>query len=601
MVQIDSEKKLKARDRLKEFAASKLSIPEFDKLPVDEKSVVLINFYINEIHNKTKTLIDEQDFEDGLVDGKGDLNIDFIHKDDGLVTIIQSKYRATAKNEDSADILYFQNIINKLIDNKSKPNKKLNEILPNIDLNNDNFRLIYLTFGKIEGEALIQAQSEPIYNPAIPDISDRVSYDYLDENMLNIEVRNAISISAGISEETYVIHAFKSSGLGKQIMEVDIANRKQVVMAVEATQLINLYKHNNFRDKIFNLNIRNFIGSTLQNKNIAKTIVDNSNNFFYFNNGISCLSRGLEINHEAGHVTVKGLQIINGAQTVKSLIKNEGKWKESIPKILMRITSIDKTYGEERGFTDAITRFNNSQNVVKVSDFRSNDSVQIDLQEKFNKLDLIGTSKKVSYQRKRTDEVKRGHELIKFEEFCKTIYSFLFDPIRFASNSTYLYDDKLDGGYVKIFGENGIVWDGIRDDIFKEYAAIWWLVKGFDERISLDKKNEKNKTNQNSLQTKWLIVYAARCLLERYFDSPTSEINKHYRTHWKIGEGQIGNWYLILYELAKQSVVYLYKDAAKREGFIHRNWLRSSDTVENLRNYCLEAPISQLKSAPSKD
>ena len=66
MLQTDSEKKLKARERLKEFAASRLSIPEFDRLPADEKSVVLINFYINEIHNKTRTLIDEQDFADGL-------------------------------------------------------------------------------------------------------------------------------------------------------------------------------------------------------------------------------------------------------------------------------------------------------------------------------------------------------------------------------------------------------------------------------------------------------------------------------------------------------------------------------------------------------
>ena len=58
------------------------------------------------------------------------------------------------------------------------------------------------------------------------------------------------------------------------------------------------------------------------------------------------------------------------------------------------------------------------QNVVKISDFRSNDAIQIDIQKKFASINLPGTTKNVTYLRKRTDEVgKRTNEIIKKELF----------------------------------------------------------------------------------------------------------------------------------------------------------------------------------------
>jgi len=71
-----------------------------------------------------------------------------------------------------------------------------------------------------------------------------------------------------------------------------------------------------------------------------------------------------------------------------------------------------------------------------------------------------------------------------------------------------------------------------------------------------------------------------------------------------MGEGAIGKWYQELYNQAKGSVIYLYLEAEKNKektGFLHRNWLRSNATAEQIKNYCQNAPIQALTIPPSKN
>ena len=71
-----------------------------------------------------------------------------------------------------------------------------------------------------------------------------------------------------------------------------------------------------------------------------------------------------------------------------------------------------------------------------------------------------------------------------------------------------------------------------------------------------------------------------------------------------MGEGAIGKWYQELYSQAKGSVIYLYLEAEKNKektGFLHRNWLRSGATAEQIKNYCHNAPIQALITPPSRN
>jgi hypothetical protein len=61
--------------------------------------------------------------------------------------------------------------------------------------------------------------------------------------------------------------------------------------------------------------IRNYIGDTATNKAIRKTAVENPQEFFFFNNGISALAENVEP-HETDKriLRCKNLSIVNGAQ-----------------------------------------------------------------------------------------------------------------------------------------------------------------------------------------------------------------------------------------------------------------------------------------------
>ena len=156
--------------------------------------------------------------------------------------------------------------------------------------------------------------------------------------------------------------------------------------------------------------------------------------FFLFNNGISCLCTSLKDHKD--RIEVTGLQVINGAQTVKALVNvarasrsTPPEWNEMPPIVLVRITEIPGGYGQAGQMRESITQFNNTQNVIKVSDFRSNDPVQMGLKEQFSKIRYRG--KQVDYQPKRTDRSVRNAEVVRLEEFAKTVYAFLEDPNRF--------------------------------------------------------------------------------------------------------------------------------------------------------------------------
>ena len=94
----ETTKKAKSREAYREYAERALGISVESAID-KQRSKMLVNFYIQEIHNALRNEIDEDEVEEGLVDNSGDLGIDFIHKDDGQVLIIQSKYRGKKKAE----------------------------------------------------------------------------------------------------------------------------------------------------------------------------------------------------------------------------------------------------------------------------------------------------------------------------------------------------------------------------------------------------------------------------------------------------------------------------------------------------------------------
>jgi hypothetical protein len=174
--------------------------------------------------------------------------------------------------------------------------------------------------------------------------------------------------------------------------------RRTIVAVVKANTLINLYRKE--RERIFAVNIRSFLGRKGINKDIVSTAQNLPDKFFYFNNGVSAICTAIELDEKTGHFRGENFQVINGAQTIGAL--KSAKEVSSDTEVLLRITE-GESVKTEKGFNADVIRFNNTQNIIKSSDFRSNDPIQVWLEKRFSNLRPRGAQeKRFAYVRKRT-------------------------------------------------------------------------------------------------------------------------------------------------------------------------------------------------------
>jgi hypothetical protein len=579
-------KKLKARDEFVRFTEHYLK-ERFAKLNPVQQSFALTQFYIKEIHNRIRSEISDEDLELAIVDGSKDLGCDLIHKDDGHVIVVQAKYRSPGTKEPAEPISHFQSILKRLADPALIANERLSSQLSTIDLKNDTFDFIYVTFGSLNhnNQPRKITEQKPNYPDQIKDIEQRCSWTYLDETDLNEALRGALALEQGVPDKTRTLYPTGQKGKrgSSSVIELKSGEYRSFIMALDARQIIGAYEELG-RDALFSLNIRNFIGNTATNKEIVVTARDHAENFFLFNNGISCVCTKLEIHEDK--IEVVGLQVINGAQTVKALV-NAGKtrmnksdpWSNYIPQVLVRITEIPGGYGKSGKIREQVTQFNNTQNTVKISDFRSNDKVQEFLKEQFKQIARHG--RHVSYVPKRTDLVPKNAEVVRLEEFAKSVYAFLVDPISFSGATSFLFNDDSSGGYNKIFGDGEAKWEKMPEEEFRLRAAIYWIAQEFATYMRKDRDAEIDPDVRAALERKWMLLYATRKVFEHYYpnDAWKIQLQKLYKGDWELGVDAKGKLLLRIYRDARAGVVSAYKNAKKyQQGFVHRNWMRNRET-----------------------
>ena len=134
-------------------------------------------------------------------------------------------------------------------------------------------------------------------------------------------------------------------------------------------------------DRLYHKNIRSFKGNTDVNESIVSTVAHSPENFFYFNNGITLLCSQLlkqpmgGASTDVGVFDCKGASVINGAQTVGSIISalsGEGV-KAPNAHVLVKLISLE---GCPTDFASEITRATNTQNKIEKRDFAALDQNQ---------------------------------------------------------------------------------------------------------------------------------------------------------------------------------------------------------------------------------
>jgi len=224
---------------------------------------------------------------------------------------------------------------------------------------------------------------------------------------------------------------------------------RTLVTVVKGNTLRDLYKRH--KEALFAWNIRGYLGNRGVNKTIIKTADLQPDKFFYFNNGVSAICTEYDIENHKLRAT--NFQIINGAQTVGALAKADAKPDIDV---LFRLTK-SSSVKTEKGMNIDIIRYNNSQNIIKTSDFHSNDPIQMWLERKFKEETPKGSNvPRINYQRRRGKVKKVSGLFIKLEELAKIRYSFLKEPTLILSSPKDLWTPEADKGvYELAFGVEG--------------------------------------------------------------------------------------------------------------------------------------------------
>lgn len=391
---------------------------------------------------------------------------------------------------------------------------------------------------------------------------------------------------------------------------------RSFITTITASQIHKHYQSK--RTALFNLNIRNFIGDTSTNKGILKTVEEESQNFFFYNNGISAIASKVIEDHSTGTLDCKNFSIINGAQTFRSISRAysrlDGKSKDSIKTlaVMLRLTEAPNLFTETE-LVERITQYNNTQNAIKISDFRSNDGVQTSLANYFARISFDG--KKYYYKNKRTKETPRNSIVISLDDFCKTIHSFDKGPVDCYGGIKYLYETNPSGGYYFLFGDkdSNQILTTLSEEKLQTMAAKYFICETartfFDnEKKQRIEKEEMNRSDENTtpiiskraLEGRYFIFFTLGVILTDFTHSKNISLDQFVKSenfhnpNWRKDNRKTQ----LIKEVVSVSCDVLVQDyqySSRNRDFVHRNWFREQDTLERLRTSIITVHYSNLK------
>lgn len=218
--------------------------------------------------------------------------------------------------------------------------------------------------------------------------------------------------------------------------------------AVPVTDLQALWsKHGT---KLMSPNIRDYLGVVRSSGNInygiKQTAKEQPRNFAIFNNGITVLVNDYEL-LEGSVLRVEGVGIVNGGQTTGALgsLKAGEASAASDAKVMARFVKCTSS-----SVLGDIVRYNNTQNKVEATDFRSRDAIQERLRSEF---EVIPDAEYRGGRRGGgTDAIQRSKFLLADSSVAQALAAFHGEP-NLAYNETRSIWDH-DAVYSRVFREN---------------------------------------------------------------------------------------------------------------------------------------------------
>ena len=441
-------------------------------------------------------LEDKEEASNSAITGEsGDKNIDAVLIDERAkqAHIVQGKFRETLgeHSENRNDVLEFAALATYPWKTKAfleeyysrlaaSVREKFRDVVHHARHNGYEIRLYYVTTGKC---------SKHILNAAKQVVSEAKGpariYIFDGHQVMTIYGKYAVGEAPAVPELTLCISsegAVRSEGV---IQRFD--SQKEIeswVFSMASADVGEMYAKAGLR--LFARNIRGYLGKTNEiNEAMAKTIKNEPENFWYYNNGVTivCDTAKREIEGGQDVLIVERPQVINGQQTTRTLRDNSS----SRASVLVKVIRIPRRAGDEDEYDDlvsSIVRATNWQNYITPSDLVSNDAIQVYLERELRK-------RGYRYVRKRQtrSEAKAlgGGALyfeIKKEQLAQAVAGCEFDPSVLLKGKEALFDERY---YRSIFHSRSL----------RFYLSRYWLMKRV---VVISKKNRQRA------YAKWFVV-----------------------------------------------------------------------------------------------
>ena len=158
---------------------------------------------------------------------------------------------------------------------------------------------------------------------------------------------------------------------------------KSFVATIPGSSLADLYKQ--CGNRLFDQNVRLFLGSRKGSVNagIQDTLSSKGErgNFWAYNNGITIVARGVEVNESNSYIELADFSIVNGCQTTVSIAEAGTTAADDVSVVARIIATADPD------FVENVIMYTNSQTPINVWDISARDKLQQRLRTELEELD----------------------------------------------------------------------------------------------------------------------------------------------------------------------------------------------------------------------
>lgn len=333
-----------------------------------------------------------------VIDGELDQGIDGVAVTDGTqdVWLVQAKWSDQGKGRFLTDAALKLLAGFRLIEQRSfdRFNDRLEPIAARVNSAMHDARLKVTLVVAVMGEGRLTDETVAVLEDARREFNGHGP-------MLDYRVINAADVLQQIRDDLSPEPVDVSTRMTKWIKnETPFVAYQGTVAAAEIADWYQ--KHG---DRLFSQNIRQSLGRTPVNSGMLRTLTEEPENFWYFNNGLTVLCDsivpswpGRRRPDEPVDLAFNGMSVVNGAQTVTAISHAAQSAPEQLEDADVSVRVVSVGHGLP-GLARRITETTNTQNHVEQRDFIALEEVQAMIREDFT----LSLQKSYVYKRGEAD------------------------------------------------------------------------------------------------------------------------------------------------------------------------------------------------------